>query len=490
MNELLEVLRFQAPKFGAELARTAHGRGLAVTQKDGTTRPIPITATPVILDAAEIRRRAELAAKLSSATLKMADAVLNGGSRDVLLGALSPLERSIAERTWQQVVRLATTRVDFFVDTGNQPRALEINTTIPAMQGYSDIAARSFIEVVARHFNYPERAIHALLTLNGSNAMALYRALLDGYALERKGQQPETIALLCRRNDAQLTELRYLAERFREFGADADLVHPDEVSGDDAFIVNGKKYDLVYRHLFVRRLEEHPAPWVEEFLGTVPGKKAVFLNPPTSQMEVKATFALLSQAVAEPELAEGAGLSPEELEAIRACVPWTRRFRRGPAVGPGGDKWDDLVAAVAAEPRRFVLKRSWDYGGKAVFLGRSVGSVPYNERAQALYGGPLSWAELCERATSDTTGGGYVVQEVVETQPEDHLLCTETGALPTSFYVDYSAYASVGFSKQPAWGGVCRGSMGEIVNIVGGGGVLPLITTEVAHKLLMAWKAI
>jgi hypothetical protein len=32
--------------------------------------------------------------------------------------------------------------------------------------------------------------------------------------------------------------------------------------------------------------------------------------------------------------------------------------------------------------------------------------------------------------------------------------------------------------------------MSEIVNIVGGGGIVPLITTEVAHKLLMAWKAI
>jgi hypothetical protein len=171
-------------------------------------------------------------------------------------------------------------------------------------------------------------------------------------------------------------------------------------------------------------------------------------------------------------------------------VPWTRRFRHAPAEGPGGEKLDDLVAAVVAEPRRYVLKRSWDYGGKAVFLGRSVGSVPYNERAQALYGAPLPWAELCERAVSDPTGGGYVVQEVVETQPEDHFVCTETGALPSSFYVDYSAYASVGLAKQPAWGGVCRGSMGEIVNIMGGGGVIPLITTEVAHKLLMAWKAI
>jgi len=489
VNELLEVLRFQAPKFGAELAQTAYKRGLAVTAPDGTTRPIPITATPVILDAAEIRRRAELAAQLSSATRKMSDAVLNGSTRDVLLGALSPLERSIAERTYAQVARLATTRVDFFVGTGG-PRALEINTTIPAMQGYSDIAAHSFLEVVARHFNYPERALHALLTLNGSNALALYRALLDGYAAERKGKLPETIALLCRRNDAQLTEQRYLAERFREFGADADVVHPDEVSGDDAFIANGKRYELVYRHLFLRRLEQTPSPWLEDFFGTVPGKKAVFLNPPTTQMEVKTTFALLSQAATDAGLAEAAGLSSAEVEAIRASVPWTRRFRRAPSTGPGGEQLEDLVASVAAEPHRFVLKRAWDYGGKAVFIGRSVGTLPYNERAQALYGAPLPWAELCERASTDTTGGGYVVQELVEITPEDHFVCTETGALPTSFYVDYSSYASVGLAKQPAWGGVCRGSMGEIVNIVGGGGVLPLITSEVAQKLLMAWKAI
>jgi hypothetical protein len=489
VNELLEVLRFQAPKFGAELAQTAYKRGLAVTAPDGTTRPIPITATPVILDAAEIRRRAELAAQLSSATQKMSDAVLNGGTREVLLGALSPLERSIAERTYAQVSRLATTRVDFFVGPGG-PRALEINTTIPAMQGYSDIAAHSFLEVVARHFNYPERAIHALLTLNGSNAMALYRALLDGYAAERKGKLPESIALLCRRNDAQLTEQRYLAERFREFGADADVVHPDEVSGDDAFIANGKRYDLVYRHLFIRRLEQTPSPWLEDFFGTVPGKKAVFLNPPTTQMEVKTTFALLSQAASDANLAEAVGLSSAEVEAIRASVPWTRRFRRAADTGPGGEQLEDLVATVAAEPNRFVLKRAWDYGGKAVFIGRSVGTLPYNERAQALYGAPLPWAELCERASTDTTGGGYVVQELVEITPEDHFVCTETGALPTSFYVDYSSYASVGLAKQPAWGGVCRGSMGEIVNIVGGGGVLPLITSEVAHKLLMAWKAI
>ncbi|HEX5749293.1 MAG TPA: hypothetical protein VFZ09_23895 [Archangium sp.] len=488
MQELLEVLRRQAIHFGPELARTAYERGLAVTQKDGSTRPIPVTATPVILDAAEIRRRATLSAHLASATVKVTRAVLASEERELLLGGLSPLERELTERTFKNLERLATTRVDYFVDT--KPRALEVNATIPAMQGYSDIAARTFIEVVARHFRYPEKALYAVISANGSNALALYRALLDGYAAERDGRMPETLALLCRRNDAQITEQRYLCERFREFGADADVVHPDEVSGEEHFEVRGKRYDLVYRHLFTRRLEETPAPWIQDFFGTVPGRKAVLLNPPASPVEVKTTFALLSQALVEPARAEAAGLTPEELEAVRESVPWTRPFRHGPGVGPDGQRVEDLVALVVAEPRRFVLKRSWDYGGRAVYLGRSVGTPAFEERAKAAYGTVPTWAELCERAATDPAGGGFVVQEVVETTPQEHLLCEESGVTSLSLHVDYSAYASVGLAKQPAWGGVCRGSTSEIVNIVGGGGVLPLITTEVAQKLLMAWKAI
>lgn len=488
MQELLEVLRRQAVHFGPELARAVYARGLAVTQKDGTTRPIPVTATPVILDAEEIRRRAHLSALLASATFKMTRAGLAGEQREQLLSSLSPLERTLTERTFDNVRRLATTRVDYFVDS--QPRALELNATIPAMQGYSDIAARTFIEVVARHFHYPERALPSLITANGSNALALYRALLDGYAAERDGQLPDTVALLCRRHDAQITEQRYLCERFREFGADADVVHPDEVSGDAHFEVRGKRYDLVYRHLFTRRLEETPAPWVEDFFSTVPGRKAVLLNPPVSPVEVKTTFALLSQALEEPALAQAAGLTPEELEAVRTSVPWTRPFRHGPGVGPDGEHVKDLVARVAAEPQRFVLKRAWDYGGRAVYLGRSVGTPAFEARARAAYGEVPTWAALCERAATDPTGGGFVVQQVVETVPQEHLLCEEKGVTPLALHVDYSAYASVGLARQPAWGGVCRGSTSEIVNIVGGGGVLPLLTTEVAQKLLVAWKAL
>ncbi|MHB8877218.1 MAG: hypothetical protein ACYC8T_26265 [Myxococcaceae bacterium] len=491
MEELFDILKSEAKRFGPTLALTAYQRGLAVTAKDGSTRPIPITATPVVVGAAELERRVGLSARLSSAGLKMSRAMLSGEARELLLSALSPLERTLAEKTWQDARLLATTRVDFFVDGRSRPFALEINATIPAMQGYSDIAAQAFLEVVGRHFGLPNAAIARLQARNRPNALPLYRALLDGYAKQRGGA-PSRIALLCRRNDAQLTEQRYLCERFRELGAEADVVHPDQLSGSDALYAEGKKYDLVYRHLFVRRLEEPDLPgaaFVRELLTRQPDPRAVVLNPPASQIEVKTTFALLSQAAAEPALASAAGLSDEELEAIATSVPWTRPFRRAPATGPDGAQVQDLVERVAAEPSRFVLKRAWDYGGRAVFVGRSEREASFDERVRAAYGRSLSWAELAGRCADDRVGGGFVVQELVETKPVRHLLCSGDTQTSADLYVDFSAYASVGLDRQPAWGGVCRGSPSHIVNIVGGGGVLPLITEEVALALLAAHRA-
>jgi hypothetical protein len=470
------------------MARTAYARGLAVTSPDGTTRAIPITASPVVVSRAEIRRRAALSAQLASAASQMARFVLGSPDRNLLAQALSPLERRIAERTYGAARRLATVRVDYFLPRNDpSPRALEINATIPAMQGYSDIAAESWIETVAARAGLSDAQVRRLLDLNGSNACALHQALLRAFALERGGV-PRRIALLCRRHDAQITELRYLEAKFRQLGSEAEVVFPDELSGDSAVEARGKAYDLVYRHLFVRRLEENPCPYVEQLFLEIPGRRAVLMNPPASQIEVKTTFALLSRSAQEPTLAAEAGLSSAQLEAVRQSVPWTRHFRRGPATDPSGRQIADLVTWVADRPERFVLKRAWDYGGKAVFIGASAEEPGFGERTRAALGAELGWAQLCRRAAEDNLGGGFVVQELVSTAAERHLICTESGVASAQLHVDFSAYASVGVDPAPDWGGVCRGSPSQIVNIVGGGGVLPLITSEVAEELLSALR--
>lgn len=480
-DELFNALTWDAKHFGQTLADTAYARGLAVTNKDdGSTKPIPITATPVIIDAEELARRQQLAQRISSATLKMSRAVLaSEGRKELVIHGLSPLERSLAEATFENLSTLVTTRVDFFV--GDKVNALEVNATIPAMQGYSDIAANTFIETVGRHYGAPDHLLAKWMGNNGSNALALYRALLSGYAKVRPGKSPERLAMLVRRNDAQLTEQQYLLERFREWGAEADIVYPDELSGTDAVEAHGKKYDLVYRHLFVRRLEEPDmkgADYVKALLAEPNGTRAVVLNPPASQVEVKAVFALLSQALQDSRLQREARLTEPELEAIQEAVPWTRPFRG-----------DELLKKAQENPDQYVLKRSWDYGGRAVFVGKTRGEPGFAERTKAAYGEALGWEALCARAIADEAGGGFVVQEIVNITPEEHVLCSGPAQIPTQLFVDFSAYASVGLDSQPKWGGVCRGSISHIVNIVGGGGVIPLLTSDVAKSLLQAKRA-
>ncbi len=478
LEALVAALRRDAHQFGPELATLAAERGLVFTNADGSTRALPISATPVIVPKLELDRRVELAGRLSTAALGLARAVLGGSGvdRELLLAGLSPLERQTAELTSATSSTLVTSRVDFI-----NGKALEINATIPAMQGYSDIATQTFLDVVGRFWRVPPPVIAELQAGLGSNSRALHQALLAGYQTLRPGRAPHAIGLLCRRFDAQHSELIWLRDRFRELGSDADVIYPDQLAGSDAVRAEGKVYELIYRHLFVRRLEDpdlRGSQYVRALVQEPNGTRAVVLNPPASQVEEKLTFALLSAALDDPELAARAQLGELELAAIRATVPWTRPFRTS-----GLNGRHDLLDQVIADPDRYVLKRNWDYGGRTVFVGHTRATPEFHDRVRATYGESLSWDQLCARAIADRKGGGFVVQELVDMIPEPHVICSPSGQAAVDLYVDFSCYASVGLAEPPAWTGVCRGSTSPVVNLHAGGGLLPLLTTEVGERL-------
>ena len=483
-----QTLLRHAQAFAPRLAALAFQSGLAVTRADSTAQPIPVGATPVLLAAEEIRRRHHLAERLASAGFKMAQAVVQNPDRGWLLDALGPIERRILEKAAPGLQGLAIARVDFFA--AKKLSALELNATIPAMAGYSDMAAEAFIDAAGELGGLDHAARAELKLRNGSNTTALYQALLGAFTSVRSGAHPKRIALLCRRADAQLTEVHYLAQRFRALGTEAEVVHPDEFSGTSTVQAHGRQFDLVYRHLFIRRLDEAPNPWLEALFAAPDRRGCVLLNGPAAHIETKTNFVLLSRALVEPELAARAHLTDAELEAVRQTVPWTRRLLPGPGQDKDGGSVLDLVAHVAAEPARFVLKRAWDYGGKAVFIGSHASEPGFFQRAQAAFGQRLDWPAVVRAAAVDTRGGGFVVQERVEAPQARYWVASSVAeAVELELYVDYSAFCSVGLQAPPAWGGVVRGSASPVVNILGGGGVLPLLTAEVAAELDLALAA-
>jgi hypothetical protein len=171
-------------------------------------------------------------------------------------------------------------------------------------------------------------------------------------------------------------------------------------------------------------------------------------------LESKALFARLSEAAEDVSLSGAAALDPAELAAARR-LPWTRMHS------------ESLVPRLLAERDRFVLKRSWDYGGKSVHLGAETE--------------PVAWERVVREAATDRRAGGFVAQERVFAARRPATRITPTGPEAGSLYRDISTYAGL-LPVHPS-GSVVRAAASPIVNILGGGGLAPVIPADVWEEL-------
>jgi hypothetical protein len=428
--------------------------------------PIAPTLTPEIIDDAELAALAADAELLLSAAAKACRWTLTDPAGRAAAAALyagfTPLEHELVGRDPERLFTVATARVDYFRGADGVARALELNATIPAMQGYSDLVLHTWLELCGRR---------DLIARAGSNTAELLAALVAHYRRAGGHAERPAIAIVSRRGDAQLGELRHYERAFADAGHLTRHVFVDELvrAADGAASACGQRFDLLYRHIFVRRLE--PGSVLADLLAD-PGPTVV-LNPCLSPLEVKGVLGLLHQDLAHPALP----LDDDERGAIARRVPWTRVLARGPAVTLDGPV-ADLCAWAAANPERLVLKRSWDYGGKGVFIGPDAAAQA--GRMAEIYPGCRGWPELVERAAADPNV--WVAQELVAPVPARHLLVTGGGPEWHEVFVDINAYACLGVDVRPR-GGVCRASSSKIVNIAGGGGVAPLVTRSVLAAL-------
>jgi hypothetical protein len=414
------------PRARDELATHAQRRASELGLMRGPT-PIPLVLSPCALPREELAALGRGARLITSGLVKIArDLIERHPERARLLFRhLSPLESAALATRWQEAEELLHSRVDWFVDGDGRVRALEVNATIPAMQVYSDAAARGWAESVT-----PARR-EALLR-NPQNASWLVDALL---AAARHRAKPPSIQLLHREGDPQVTELRALAAMLRDRGIDARTCTPADIALDAG------PHGVIYRHLFARFVEPS-SPLGQAFLDPV---RYGIWNRVDGWLETKGLFAELSMRAAG-----AAFLSREEREAVAELVPWTRLL-------------DDIDDAVLGDGDRYVLKKSHDYGGKSVVIGREVG--------------PAAFGQALARARADDPAS-WIAQELVDAPAIDRFLCAETGARRLSLHLDISTYASL-IAGVPEGGSVCRAAPGRVVNIVGGGGVAPLFADDV-----------
>jgi hypothetical protein len=414
-----------------EVATTAQRRASALGLMRGPA-PIPLLLSPCALPRDELAALGRGARLITSALVRVAREVIERRPEKarLLFRHLSPLESEALASRWREAEELLHSRIDWFVDRSGGVRALEVNATIPAMQVYSDSAVRGWAEVVT-----PARA--QAVQRNPANAPWLLDALL---AAARKRAPPLRVQLLHREGDPQKTELSGLSALLRERGVEARTCTPADVALD------GDPHRVLYRHLFARHVDP-ASPLGRAFLD--PERHGMW-NRVDGWLETKGLFAELSLAAPRADF-----LAPEERTAVAELVPWTRLL-------------DDIDDHALGDGDAFVLKKSHDYGGKSVVIGREAG--------------PAAFRQALARARADEPGS-WVAQELVDAPAIDRFLCAEAGARRLSLHLDISTYASL-IPGVPDGGSVCRAAPGRVVNIVGGGGVAPLFAEDVLADLL------
>lgn len=432
---------------GRRAARRAWEGGMTVRRPDGAVVPIPLLAEPEVMARAELEAAAREAELILSGAVKLARALLaSGDARDraALVEPFSGLEAEAMARLFDEApLPVMVARVDFLVPAaGGAPRALELNATIPAMPAYADLAAHAWLRAAAEARGRSPREAGDLVAACGSHMENLRLALCAAYQARGGGKARPSIAIVSRPGDAQIGELRRLEAHFRAQGHEVANLLPGDCAPED--------WDLLYRHVWAHRVAPD-APFARALLA--PGRYPLY-NPVNGLLEAKALFARLSECAEDAGLAARAGLDEAERGAA-ARLPWTRRL-------------DAAVAArLKAERTGFVIKRSWDYGGKSVHLGAEL------EQA--------AWERVVDEALADGRGGGFIAQERIFAvkKPATRIAGDEetTGVL----YRDLSTYCGLG-PVRPG-GSVVRAAASPIVNILGGGGLAPVIPADVYERL-------
>jgi hypothetical protein len=432
---------------GRAAARLAWEGGMTVRKPDGTVVPIPLLAEPEVLDRAALAAAAAEAELILSGAVKLARALRHGGDprdRAALVEPFSGLEAEAMDRLFEEApLPVMVARVDYLVpEGGGAPRALELNATIPAMPAYADLAAHAWLRAAARARGRTEREAGELVAACGSHMERLREALVGAYRARGGTRARPSIAIVARPGDSQIGELRRLEAHFRAQGHEVSNLLPTECVPED--------WDLLYRHVWAHHVPPD-APFARAL--RAPGRYPLY-NPVNGLLEAKALFARLSECADNVVLADRAGLDAAERGAA-ARLPWTRRLDAA------------LAPRVKAERAGFVLKRSWDYGGKSVHLGAELGQE--------------AWERVVDEALIDQRGGGFVAQERIFAVRKPATRIAGDEETHGDLYRDLSTYCGLGPSRPG--GSVVRAAASPIVNILGGGGLAPVIPADLYELL-------
>ncbi len=321
---------------------------------------------------------------------------------------------------------------------------LEFNAESPAAVAWTDLFEQTF-----RELEPMQELPWARRTIGSRCQQLLVDAFLEAaqaYGLQRAPR----VAVVDWMEVPTIREHHLVARCLQARGVPAFVADPRqmELRGDRLY-ADGRPVDLIYRRVILGELlakRDEPGP--SAMLEAIRRDLVCIVNPFITRVPgSKAFMALLSDPRNEHLF------SKEQVEVLRAVVPWTRvvastRVRFHEHDG-------DLLEIARLEKDRMVIKPTYSYGGKGVSIG------PETDQAE--------WERLLNKAASEP--GDWTVQEYV-TIPEEPFPVYEPEFATTSLKVNLNPYL---FGGRFA-GAIVRLSRQSVINVSAGGGVIPALT--------------
>lgn len=334
----------------------------------------------------------------------------------------------------------------FYITSNNELRFTEYNAEVPAASAYNDVLTEVFYGLPVmgdflRHYVVrPLPARHSVL-----------HVLLNSYKEWGGGSEKPHIAILDWKEVPTYSEFELFIQYFQSQGVECQIIDPRDVAYKNGRLTCGDFHiNIIYKRVLITELIErgginHPV------VQAVRDHAVCMVNP----FRCKLLYKKASLAVLSDET-NAHLFNAEELQAIKACIPWTRNVEERHTTY--GGKPVDLIPFIHKYKDQLVLKPNDDYGGRGIVLGWQTNTS--------------GW----ETAVQEALQHSYIVQERVAIPSEpypsivDGSLKIYDRMLDTAPFIFHGDYVD---------GCLTRLSTDPLLNVsAGGGSSVPTFVVE------------
>lgn len=347
-------------------------------------RPLCSVIRPRLLTAAQYRHVGRASRLVVSAMEKVRQAAMADTELRTQFRLLDWEERLIHADP-RLPVASPVSRLDAFFAAG--PHGLkytEYNAETPAGAAYNDVMARVFLDLPAMGAFRKQFVAVPLPSAPGQ-----VQSLLESYHAWRGVREVPQVCILDWREVPTYSEFVLYQTHLEAAGVPTFIGDPrDAEYSGGVLTVGGRPVTLIYKRVLIDELVQQcglDSPVVR----AVQDGAVCMVNPFRCKLlHKKASLAVVSDE------RQQALFTADERAAVVAHVPWTRVVEERDTTY--GDTTVDLVAFMAANRERLVLKPNDDYGGKGIVLGWTVSDTQWEEAMRTALDHP------------------YIVQERVE----------------------------------------------------------------------------